>query len=109
MLQDAARHGVERWGGDLRRLREEAGGDSARATELLEEFKGIGDTGAEVFLREVQVAWEEFAPFVGDRAVKAAKAADLPADAAKLAGLVDAADVPRLAAALVRSGLRSAD
>lgn len=109
MLQDAARHGVERWGGDLRRLRRAAGGDPARAAELLEEFKGVGEVGAEVFLREVQVAWTELRPFVGSRAVAAAEAAGLPADAGRLAGLVDAEAVPRLAAALVRSGLRSAD
>ncbi len=105
MLQDAARHGVERWGGDLRKLRAEAGGSAERAAELLEEFKGIGDVGAEVFLREVQVAWEELQPFVGSRAVAAAKDEGLPADAAKLARLVEPEDVARLSAALVRSGL----
>ncbi len=109
LLQDAAAHGVERWGGDLRRLRADADGSRTRASELLREFKGIGDTGAEVFLREVQVAWGELGPFVGGRAVAAAAGAGLPADAARLARLVEPEEVARLSAALVRSGLRGAE
>lgn len=108
LLQASARHCLDTYGGDLRRLRQAAEGDPARAAELLQEFPGIGEVGAEVFLREVQVAWTELAPYAGSRALARAEALGLPADAVRLAALVDDADVVRLMAALVRSGLEQA-
>ncbi len=66
-LVDAADHAVGAYAGDLRRLREAAGGDAARMSELLQEFKGIGPNGAEIFLREVQAAWPELRPYVDRR------------------------------------------
>ena len=38
LLAEAAKHCLERWGGDLRRLRREANGDRRRLNELLTEF-----------------------------------------------------------------------
>jgi len=105
MLRETAQLAAERYDGDLRKLRGEANGDVDRAAALLREFKGIGAVGSEIFLREVQVAWTELAPFAGERALAAAPDHDLPRDAAKLAKLVPASDFPRLAAALVRSRL----
>ena len=52
-LHDAAVLALERYDGDLRTLRDDAEGDPARIRELVLEFKGIGETGADVFLREV--------------------------------------------------------
>src|SRR3954470_15471951 len=42
---------LDRYGGDLRRLAGEAAGDVERAARLIQEVKGIGPTGAAVFLR----------------------------------------------------------
>lgn len=105
MLRETARLAAQRYGGDLRGLRAEADGDAALAAGLLREFTGIGAVGAEIFLREVQVAWTELAPFAGERALAAAPDHGLPGDTAGLAGLVPEADFPRLAAALLRSRL----
>jgi endonuclease III len=54
MLGNAAAQLSERWHGDLRRLREAAGGKPRRIADLLTGFAGIGPAGASVFLREVQ-------------------------------------------------------
>lgn len=90
------------YGGDLRRLREAAGRDPGRERELLKQFKGIGDVGADIFFREAQVAWDELFPFADARALKAAGKLGLGRDAGDLARVVDRrADLPRLLAALV--------
>src|SRR5215468_12502421 len=59
MLGDAARLCLERWKGDLRRLHGQAPGDAARLRALLDEFPGIGPTGADIFLREAQLVWPD--------------------------------------------------
>lgn len=94
------------YGGDLRRLRKKAGNDPARERALLKEFKGIGDVGADIFCREVQVAWPELHPCVDARAMKSAQRLGLASSADDLAALVPRADLPRLLAALVRADLQ---
>ena len=84
-LQEVADHCLEAYGGDLRKLREKAGRDPARERELLKEFKGIGDVGADIFFREVQVAWDELYPFADKRALQAAETLGLGKDAEALA------------------------
>ncbi len=71
----------ERYDGDLRKLREAAERDPERERELLKKFKGIGDIGADIFLREAQVAWDELYPFADTRAVAAAEKLGLGGDA----------------------------
>ncbi len=93
------------WGGDLRRLRNEAGGDVRRLKALLTELKGIGGVGADIFLREVQRCRPELRPYVDKRDKAAAKELGLPATPENLAGLVAADDVARLVAAPVRTSL----
>jgi hypothetical protein len=93
---------LERYGGDLRRLREEAGRDPGAERKLLEQFKGLGDVGVDIFFREVQVSWDELFPFADRRALDAAGRLKLPKDAGKLAELVGPKDYPRLVAGLVR-------
>lgn len=96
----------EKYKRDLRKMREEAGGDVARLCALLKEIKGIGDAGANIFLREVQWVWDEYCPRLDGPAVKAAKDLGLPADAKKLADLAGSKErFVRLAAALTRAGL----
>jgi hypothetical protein len=112
MLCDAAVQLLDRWGGDLRKLRDEAGGDPKRIHKLLTEFKGIGPVGANIFLREVQAVWSQVAPYVDERVMRGAKKVGLPPNARELSGLVDSPrELARLSSALVRvsQGSRAAD
>ena len=105
MLGDMAETTLERWGGDLRRLREEAERDPKRERRLLKELKGLGDTGVDIFFREVQAAWDELRPFADRRALDAARRLGLDGEPKALARLVDDRDFDRLVAALVRTEL----
>jgi hypothetical protein len=102
MLGDLTEHLLDRYGGDLRKLREKAERDPKVERRLLKEFKGLGDVGVDIFFREVQVAWDELAPFADRRALDAAGRLKLPKDARKLARLAGDEEYPRLVAALVR-------
>ncbi|KNX38714.1 endonuclease [Luteipulveratus halotolerans] len=95
----------DRYDGDLRRLRDEAGGDADRIQDLLQEFPRIGATGAAIFCREAQAVWPTLRPFVDDRARAGARAAGLPSARDALARLVPSDDLARLTAALVRLDL----
>lgn len=100
---------VERdYGGDLRTLRRRAGRDPAAERHLLEQFKGLGDAGVDVFFREVQVAWDELRPFVDRRALRAARHFGLGSRVSDLQQLAGDDRLPRLAAALVRADLEHA-
>ncbi len=91
--------------GDLRNLRAAAGGDLDEMRRRLKAFKGIGDSGADLFLREVQVAWDEVHPFLDDRSAKLSKKVGLPDDARALARLADGRKTyVRLIDGLVRIG-----
>ena len=79
-LGEATRFVIERYDGDLRKLREAAGGNPERLRSLLREIPGMDDAGLAVFLREAQMFWPEAGPFLDDHAVKAAKRLGLPAD-----------------------------
>jgi hypothetical protein len=102
MLGDLTDHLLDRWKGDLRRLREEAGRDPRAERRLLKEFKGVGDVGVDILFRELQVAWEELFPFADRRALNAARRLKLPKDPERLLTLAGRSDYPRLVAALVR-------
>ncbi|WUT00768.1 endonuclease [Streptomyces sp. NBC_00708] len=104
-LGEGARLALDRYHGDLRRLREEAGGDPEKLRDLLKEFPRIGPVGADIFSREAQGVWPELRPAFDKRAQDAADGIGLPHSPQKLAALVDEEDLPRLAAALVRVGL----
>jgi endonuclease III len=105
MLGDGAKLCRERWRGDLRRLHREAKGDVSGLRGLLMEFPGIGPTGADIFLREVQQVWTDVRPFIDRKVTAGAKKVGLPSSAKDLDRLVASADVARLAAALVRVSL----
>ena len=102
MLGDCADLAIERYGGDLRKLRS-AASRPEDISSLLQEFKGIGPTGAAIFCREVQGAWTDLAPFVDDIAAKGAKRLGLPTSPDRLAALVPDKDVARLVAGCVRA------
>jgi hypothetical protein len=101
-LADTSTLLLEKYGGDLRKLRKAAKRDPKRERELLRECKGIGDVGVDIFFREAQVIWGELYPFADQRALRAARRLGLPADAESLARLVPRTQFARLIAALVR-------
>jgi co-chaperonin GroES (HSP10) len=103
MLGEGAELLLEKYRGDLRKLRQGAEGRS-QIEELLQEFKGIGPLGAAIFCREVQGLWTELAPYVDDRAAEGAAHLGLPRTPSRLAAYVDRSDLPRLLAACVRAG-----
>ena len=90
------------YSGDLRRLADGSRHDPAAAKRMLKQFKGIGDTGADIYLREVQDVWTWVRPYFDERATRTAKQLGLPAEPAKLGSLAPQANA-RLAAALVVS------
>jgi hypothetical protein len=100
-LTEAAALVRREYGGDLRRLAERSNRDVGRAAELLQQFKGIGATGADIFLREIQNVWCWVRPYFDQRAVAAARDLGLPTDPRRLAALAPQENA-RLAAALVR-------
>jgi endonuclease III len=102
MLGDGAQLCLDRWGGDLRRLHGEAAGDPAGMRNLLVEFPGIGPTGANIFLREVQAVWRDIAPYADSKVTDGAKRLHLPSSAAELAALTSKDRVAPLMSALVR-------
>lgn len=105
MLDRGARLVLDRWGGDLRRLHEAAGADRGTLRAGLKELPGIGDVGADIFLREAQAVWPDLRPYVDARVCRAAREIGLPDEPAELARLVPRDKLPRLVAGLVRLSL----
>jgi hypothetical protein len=104
-LGDLAQTIVERYRGDLRRLRTEAKRDPGRERELLKRLPGVTDRAVDNFFQEVQVLWQEVAPFVDRRALAAARKLDLGRTVADLTELAKARESEKLswlAGALVR-------
>ncbi|MBQ0969291.1 MULTISPECIES: endonuclease [Streptomyces] len=104
-LGEAAELLTERWGGDLRRLRDEADGDVSELRRLLQEFPGMGPTGADIFLREAQLVWPEAGPLLDRKALQGAERLGLPGDQDRLLALAGKTEPAVLAAALVRAAV----
>jgi endonuclease III len=100
-LADIAAAVRDDYGGDLRKL---AADDVRSTVRLLKQFKGIGDTGADIFLREVQDVWTWVRPYFDKRALTAARQLRLPTDPDELGALAPRNNAA-LAAALVRVSL----
>lgn len=94
----------DEFGGDLRDLAVRSAENPVEAARMLKQFKGIGDTGADIFLREVQDVWTWVRPHFDARALAAAEALNLPTDPVKLSALAPRSNA-KLAAALVRVSL----
>jgi endonuclease III len=103
-LTDIAERVRDDYSSDLREIARRSQHDIRSATRMLKQFKGIGDTGADIYLREVQDVWTWARPYFDERATAAARALGLPTDPEKLGALAPRANA-RLAAALVRSAL----
>ena len=103
-LTDIATAVSDGYGGDLRQLATTGGHEIAATKRLLKQFTGIGDTGANIFLREVQDTWPWVRPYFDSRAVAAARGLKLPTDVDELAALAPRRNA-ELAAALVRVSL----
>jgi endonuclease III len=93
------------YSGDLREIARRSQHDIRSAARMLKQFKGIGDTGADIFLREVQDVWTWARPYFDKRCIAAAKKLGLPDNATDLGRLAPRGGHARLAAALVRSSL----
>jgi endonuclease III len=104
-LRDMAGLVLDRYGGDLRRLADTADRDVGRAARLVQEVRGIGPTGAAVFLREAQQVWPWVRPCLDERACAGARRIGLPDEANRLAAMVAPGDLARFAAGLVRVSL----
>lgn len=105
LLGETAQTVLDKYDGDLRKLREAAGRDVEKEKKLLTQFKGIGKVGADIFLREVQGVWDEAYPYADQRVLKAAKQLNLGSDPQELSKLVSRKDFSRLVAALLRVDL----
>lgn len=101
-LDAGARLVLDRYHGDLRRMRREAGDDVGKLRRLLQEVPRLGPTGADIFCREAQAVWPELRPYLDRRAIEGARRLGLPADPADLAKLVGDDELAAFAAALVR-------
>lgn len=108
-LGDLAETLRDAYGGDLRRLREATGCDPVEERRRILAFKGIGPVGADIFFREVQLAWDELFPFADARSLATAADLGLPATPAGLAALVPQSRFPALLAALTRARLAQED
>ncbi|MEV1007403.1 endonuclease [Streptomyces sp. NPDC049881] len=101
-LGEEADRVLDRYGGDLRGLR---GDGDGQAGKRLTEFRGIGPAGADIFLREAQAVWPEYAPYADRKVLDGAERVGLPRSAGTLGGLVPDDDTARLTAGLVRVAL----
>jgi endonuclease III len=103
-LTDIAERVLHEYSGDLREIAVRSKHEVSAAKRMLKQFKGIGDTGADIYLREVQDVWPWVQPYFDGRATGAAKKLGLPADSTKLGELAPRSNA-RLAAGLVRLAL----
>jgi endonuclease III len=56
-LIEVGKHAVEKYGGEITRIREDAS-SKKEVGERLQEFKGVGPTSADIFLREMAPKWK---------------------------------------------------
>ncbi|MFI7702299.1 hypothetical protein [Nonomuraea sp. NPDC049480] len=99
---------VERYRGDLRRLRTEARRDPSRERELLGQLPGVDGKVVDLFLREAQVLWKEVSPFADRQALAAARKLGLgrtSEDLAELARYEESEDYAWLVGALAQIDL----
>ncbi|GCD41253.1 endonuclease [Streptomyces paromomycinus] len=105
-LGDGAELLLGSYGGDLRRIRDAADGDTDRLRKLLRVVPGLGPAGVDIFLREAQAVWPELAPHLDAKALQGAERVGLPTTPDALLKAAGKKTEPAvLAAALVRAAL----
>jgi hypothetical protein len=104
-LGEGAHLVLDRYRGDLRRMRTAADGSGPELRRRLREVPRLGPTGADIFCREAQAVWPELRPYLDRKTLAGARRLGLPTEPDRLAGLVDGDDLARLAAGLVRVAL----
>ncbi|GAB3146542.1 endonuclease [Micromonospora sonneratiae] len=97
ILGDLALGLVERYRGDLRRLRVEARYDPGQERRLLKELAGVDDGVVDLFFRDVQALWREVAPVADQHALTAARRLGLGRSATELAELAGSGESEKLA------------
>ena len=100
-LGELAEQAVQRYRGDLRRMRDEHTDDLDGLRAALQDFTGIGAVGADIFCREVQAVWPALRPFADERMLRLAGDRGLPTTASGLAAAAGTDDLSTLGAALV--------
>lgn len=103
-LGECAQRALDKYGGDLRRIDAAKHKDRRALVSELQEFKGIGPTGADIFCREVQQVWEWLRPYADKATLKGAQALGLPQTGPELAALVPGDDLPAFCGGLVSIG-----
>ncbi|WP_158894110.1 endonuclease [Amycolatopsis anabasis] len=96
---------LDKYSGDLRKLKSEADGEPAAIRKRLAEFPRLGPVGADIFSREAQLVWPELRPHLDKKALQGAGKLGLPTDPKRLARLVSEEEQAVFAAALVRVAL----
>ena len=96
-LGDLALLVVQRYRGDLRRLRAAAQYDSTRERDQLKRLPGVDDEVVDLFFREVQALWREVPPCADRRALSAARKLGLGRTADELATLAGSRESEKLA------------
>jgi len=104
-LGDGAELLLDRYRGDLRRLRDEADGDVTALRRLLREVPRLGPVGADIFCREAQQVWPELRPYLDPKTLAGAGKLGLPKDRDRLGRLVQADRLAALSAGLIRVDL----
>lgn len=105
-LGQLAEEVTDRWGGDLRTLRTQAGGDVDAVRDAVVAFTGIGPLGADIFLREVQAVWSDVRPFADERVLDLARARGLPHTVEGLARAAGTDDLSHVGAALILADMQ---
>ena len=70
--------------GDLNNLLESAESSPVKVRNLLQEIKGIGKVGIDIFFDAAQGVWPVLAPFVDPRSMETAKHCGLGSDVGKM-------------------------
>ncbi len=104
-LGDTAELVIKKYSGDLNNLYDRYNGDLLEIHNALQEFHGIGDIGADIFCREVQLVWPNLYPFLDDKARDYAQELGMPQDAEELTEYCTRSEYPKLITGIVRAGL----
>lgn len=107
-LGELARSILERYRGDLRRLRTRAGQRSDAERKLLRELPGVDDKVVDLFFREAQGPWREIAPFADQPVLSTARKLGLgrsPDDLSAIVGGPESEKIAWLVGALARVDL----